>query len=99
MKKIISLLMGVSVAVLAAGCSDDSSPSVSCTFSVGTTVDMCGTGSGTDSDCTKSGGKVVSSCPANALLTCPESKGTMYYYNQAEVDAMKAANSADPCSF
>jgi hypothetical protein len=94
MKKLFALVMGVSMLGLVAGCSDDSSDTVSCNIP---TLSMCLSGSGTEKNCTDSTGTVVDTCPANPLLTCQEAGGTVYYYDQAMVDAFKLVNATDPC--
>ena len=91
MKKIISLVMGVGMLALVAGCSDDSSDSgdVACNAALNGTVFSCMTGgSMTEKACTDGGGTVVDSCGANPLLTCTESGITINYYDQSMVDLM-----------
>jgi hypothetical protein len=46
-------------------------------------------------------GLIVSSCPPNALLTCPAEKGspvgTLFFYDARAVESLMNENSIDPC--
>jgi hypothetical protein len=86
MKKIISLVMGVGMLALVAGCSDDSS-SVSCTTSANGVVQYCITSSDmTEANCTDGMGTVVDTCPDASVSDCKVSQGgksgTVYFYSQ-----------------
>jgi hypothetical protein len=99
MKSIKAMCIVSILGLSAFACSSDDPPAnVSC--QLGTT--MCAVGPGSASDCTGAQGTVVSSCPANPLLTCPVTSGgrtaTMYFYDQATVDALKTQNPTDPCA-
>jgi hypothetical protein len=98
MKKIISLLMGVGLLGLVAGCSDDGGD-VSCSLSANGTVQYCMTGDITESDCTGSTtagsgvtAAVVDSCPGGSVSSCTMSgngkSATAYFYTQEMVTAL-----------
>lgn len=92
MKKIISLVMGVGMLALVAGCSDDSSDGVSCSVSANGAVQYCMSGDMTEANCTDSTGTVVDKCPDASVSDCKFSQGgksvTVYFYTQEMATAM-----------
>lgn len=103
MKRALTLVLAVATTAFASGCSDDSSSddapgTISCNYQMSGANFMCATGTITSADCTGASGTVVASCPSGSLLQCPQTGGTVYLYNQAFVDTLKAANASDPCS-